>query len=149
MKTYLNTSISANGCDFLSQLLNDAEHEQGVVQKFDELFQELYKKRVPAKSIPADQELAIIQIPPQGFYVLPCVEKVYLVTFDNFSITLDNQQLGMGLTLEALKIMNGEIHSLYIKDAYVLLRHRIFEMLDVMDGAYTYALLSGSLEYCE
>lgn len=37
MKTQLNTSISANGCDFLSKLLNDAEHEQGVVQRFDEL----------------------------------------------------------------------------------------------------------------
>ncbi|MFS7384578.1 antirestriction protein [Rahnella inusitata] len=141
-------TFSQNECEFLSELLNDIERKKRLVLRFDELYQQQLKARISASRLSEIDVFGTIHIPPKGFYVFPVQEKVYLVTFDNFSISLDHMQLGMALTLEVLTMMKRETDDLSIQDAYTALRHRILEKSDVWDGAYTYALLAGSLQYC-
>ncbi|MFW5400298.1 antirestriction protein [Yersinia sp. 1252 StPb PI] len=141
-------TFSQNECEFLSELLNDIERKKRLVLRFDELYQQQLKARISADRLSEIDVFGTIHIPPKGFYVFPVQEKVYLVTFDNFSISLDHMQLGMALTLEVLTMMKRETDDLSIQDAYTALRHRILEKSDVWDGAYTYALLAGSLQYC-
>ncbi|WP_145595540.1 antirestriction protein [Yersinia aleksiciae] len=148
MNHFRNKTFSQNECQFLAELLNDIEYKKNLVLRFDELYQERLKARISASRLSDIGIFGTVHIPPKGFYVFPVQEKVYLVWLDNFSISLDHMQFGMALTLEVLTIMKHETDDLSILDAYTALRHRILEKSDVWDGAYTYALLAGSLQYC-
>ncbi|HGV0655855.1 TPA: antirestriction protein [Escherichia coli] len=129
---------------FLAELLEDTEHRSKVVM-LQFLIQSFYEIRVPATAIPDVQAWGLKHLAGKGFYLYPLVEKVYLVRFDNFSISLDNQQLGLGVTLDVLSLVVGESSEPAIYQAYKELREYILSHADTLEGAYTYAKLSHSI----
>lgn len=69
--------------------------------------------------------MGLQHVTDKGFYLYPLIKKVYLVRFDNFSISLDNQQLGLGVTLDVLSLVAGESSEPAIYQAYKELREYI------------------------
>ncbi|TDN48052.1 hypothetical protein [Scandinavium goeteborgense] len=78
-----------------------------------------------------------------GFYFYPLEAKCYTVKFSNFSISLDNHQLGMALTQQILSVLCHS-ESAYCQVEFSLRKH-IETNRRLYEGTYTYATLSDSL----
>lgn len=130
--------------NLMAELLEDTEHRSKVVM-LQFLIETFYEMRITGTTIPESQEWGLQHVTDKGFYLYPLIKKVYLVRFDNFSISLDNQQLGLGVTLDVLSLVAGESSEPAIYQAYKELREYILSHADTLEGAYTYAKLSHSL----
>ncbi|EOK5894935.1 antirestriction protein, partial [Citrobacter freundii] len=82
--------------NLMAELLEDTEHRSKVVM-LQFLIETFYEMRITGTKIPESQEWGLQHVTDKGFYLYPLIKKVYLVRFDNFSISLDNQQLGLGV----------------------------------------------------
>ncbi|HBU8763979.1 TPA: antirestriction protein [Klebsiella pneumoniae] len=128
----------------LVNLLGDTSKRSRAVM-LSLFIQSIYELRAGEKAVPLRQAWNLVDIGNGGFFMYPAEEKVYLIHFRNegsFSIGMDNRQLGMGATLEALALISDESSDLAITNAYDVLREYVAEYHNHdSEGTYTYGTL--------